>query len=170
VVFLHGVYSFQKKVVAYRNDFCLTCHALRRAVRTRSFKVIHLFYIPLFPLGFWREWHCQYCGHDPHRVPGVRNNLKWAAVLGLAMIAGVGWLDDRPADSAIWVVRIGASLAAIAMAVYTIRAAPDTQLKSMLQQVAPADEMACALCGGALMRAEEWQCSQCGAERLTVKI
>jgi hypothetical protein len=164
------VYSFQNKVVAYRNDFCLTCNAPRRAVQTRSFKVIHLFYIPLVPLGFWREWHCQYCDDDPHRSRGVRNNLKWGAVLGLAMIAGVAWLDERPTDIAIWVLRIGASLAAIAMAVYTIRAAPHTQLTSMLQQVPPADEMACALCGGVLMRDEEWKCSQCGVERLTVKV
>src|SRR3954467_985155 len=148
---MDGVYSFGSRVVAYRNDFCRTCNRPRRAVQVRSFKVIHLFFILILPLGFWKEWRGQYCADVPHRVPGVHNNLKWAAVLALAMIAGAAWLDDTQSDFVIWALRLGASAAAIAMAVYTIRAAPDSQLKSLLDQVPPADEITCALCGGTLM-------------------
>jgi hypothetical protein len=162
------VHSLLKKVVAYRNDFCLTCNAPRIAIQTRSLKAIHIYSVPLVPLGFWREWHCQVCDQDPHRKPGTMPSRKWAAVLGLAMLAGVAWFDDEHNDAAIWTLRAVTSIAAIALAAYTIRNPPGAALREKLQQVTPADENICALCRGVLVRGEQSRCSQCGVERLLV--
>src|SRR5258708_39448951 len=56
-----GVHSYNSRIVAYRNDFCLSCEAPRRAHQVRSFKAYRVFYIPVLPLGFWREWQCSEC-------------------------------------------------------------------------------------------------------------
>ena len=56
MVIIHGVYHWSPKQVEFRNDYCLSCSAQRRAIRVRTFDVAHLFWIPILPLGFWKRW------------------------------------------------------------------------------------------------------------------
>ena len=57
-----GVYRFRPRTVGYRNDFCLTCMAPRRALEVRTFNVGSLRGLPLIPLGYWSRWLCSVCG------------------------------------------------------------------------------------------------------------
>jgi hypothetical protein len=172
VLILHGVYAFSKKVVGYRNDYCLKCNAPRRALQVRSFKVLHLFFVPLVPLGLWREWECSVCGSDPHAQVGTRKSMKWAGVVALIVVAVIAWVgptkDEKDVEF-MWAMRIGCPLAAVALAIHTARSAPDANLSALLKQVPPADEIACALCGGVLISGERWRCSHCGVQRFVVK-
>ena len=164
---LHGIYHFQTKIVAYRNDFCLTCAAPRRAFRARTFDVIHIFYFPLIPIGFWRRWHCSVCNNDPHAYPGTRKAFKWAGVVVLAFFSVVPWMVP-PDDPWIWPMRIGLPVAFAAALWNTIRSKPDLRLADKLSEIQPADESVCPVCGSALIVDNVWRCPQCGMERVTV--
>src|SRR5437588_6702159 len=78
---LEGVHSYKPHIVAYRNDFCVSCAAPRRAFQVRSFKAYQFYYIPIVPLGFWREWQCSACGRDPHMYPGTSGPAWWVVVM-----------------------------------------------------------------------------------------
>ena len=52
---IHGVYRWGRKLVAYRNDYCLSCAAPRLAFQHRTFDVLHAFWIPLIPIGLWKR-------------------------------------------------------------------------------------------------------------------
>jgi len=147
----------------------LTCDATRLALQIRSLKTIHIYSVPILPLGFWRDWHCQACDEDSHRKPGTRKSRRWAAIFFIAMIAGVAWLDTEETGMPIWALRIAATLTAIALAFLTIRNAPDAHLKAQLERVIPADEKVCGLCRGILIQGERWRCSQCGVERVALR-
>src|ERR1700681_3993271 len=88
---MEGVQSYNPRIVGYRNDFCLSCDAPRQAHQVRSFKAYRVFYVPIVPLGFWRDWQCSECGRDPHVYQSATRNLRWVAVLlvGFFAIAGI---------------------------------------------------------------------------------
>jgi hypothetical protein len=165
---LHGIYHFKPKIVAYRNDFCLTCAAPRRAFRARTFDVIHIFYIPLIPLGFLRRWHCSVCGRDPHTHPGTRKGFKWAGVVILAFLAVVLWGVPPAGDPWVWPMRIGLPIAFAAALWHTLKSKPDVRLADKLNEVQPANESVCPVCGAALVVDDIWRCPRCGIERKMV--
>lgn len=75
---------------AYRRDYCCTCEGEQLSIQWRSFVLLHLYFIPLLPLGFWREWRCKQCGQDP----AFRENT-WARILrvgGVLFGAGAIWV------------------------------------------------------------------------------
>ena len=163
-----GIYSFGGKIIAYRNDFCLSCVAPRRAFRARTFDVAHVFYIPLIPLGFLRRWHCSVCGRDPHAPPGISKGVKWAGVVILALLAVAAWTAAPEDDPWRWQLRIGFPVAFAAALWHTLKSKPDVLLADKLREILPADETVCPLCGSALVVAEVWRCPRCGVERSMV--
>ena len=56
MLLVNGLYHFRPTRVAFRNDFCMSCHLPRRSVQIRTFDVWHLFRIPILPLGFPRRY------------------------------------------------------------------------------------------------------------------
>lgn len=165
---LEGVRSYKSSIVAYRNDFCVSCDAPRRAHQVRSFKAYHLYYIPIIPLGFWRDWQCAECGREPHTYPGGLKNMKWLIVLfaGFFAITGVIASFDQQ-DSAIIValMRFGLPALFFVLLWLAIRNRPNRVLRQKLKDVEPDRTDTCALCGGALVLGHGWRCSQCGVER-----
>jgi hypothetical protein len=131
MLILHGVYSFRPRIVAYRNDFCLSCTAPRVAYQIRTFDVLHIFFVPLIPLGFLRRWHCAVCTNDPHVHPGTRKGFKWAGVVVLALVAIVVWaVPDR--DAITWTIRVVSPVAFDAALWHTLKSKPDLRLKDKL--------------------------------------
>jgi fatty acid desaturase len=167
-----GIYSFKRKVVAYRNDFCLSCEATRRAYQTRSFDMFHLFFIPVLPLGFWRRWRCSVCGGDPHINRRTRKSFKWAGVVALAFFAAAVWLapsaEFEYPIAAVWLIRIGFSIAFVFALRHTLKSKPDLRLSEKLKEVIPAEDNVCPLCNGPIVIGDRWRCSQCGVERAKV--
>jgi hypothetical protein len=164
-----GLYSFGRKTTAYRNDFCLSCAAPRLAYQARTFDVIHVFYIPLIPVGFWRRWHCSVCDHDPHVHPGTLRAYKWAAVVLLAIFAVIAWMAAPEGDPLRWPLRLGLPLASAALVWHTLRSKPDLRLADKLMEIRPADETVCPQCGGPLILDAVWRCSVCGIKRAVVR-
>jgi hypothetical protein len=167
-----GVRSYKPKIVAYRNDFCLSCEAPRRSHQIRSFKMYHVYFIPVVPLGFWREWQCSDCGRNPHKYyPRDLKRARWVAVLltGFFAIAGiVSSFDKQDSPATVWLMRLGLPALFFAMLWFALRDTPDRALRDKLKQVSPDQDNTCALCSGALVLHQESSCSQCGAKRKAI--
>ena len=170
---LEGIKSYRRSVVGYRNDFCISCNAPRRAHLVRSFKAYQLYYISILPLGFWRDWECSECGRDPHVYTAGPRNVKWMIVLlaGIFAIAGViASFDQQDSILIAWLMRLGLPLLFFTVLWVVIRNKPDRALRQKLQQISPDRDDACALCQGALILDHGWRCSQCRAERMEIKL
>jgi hypothetical protein len=170
---LHGIYYFDRKTVAYRNDFCLSCAGPRRADRIRSFVVLHIFFVPLVPLGFWRMWRCSRCGRSPHSRPGESRWYKWLLAAFFATLGLATWLAPESGGLKLWSIRImflGFFLAALQSA---IRSKPDfrrrLKLKEKLAEIQPSSMSICQLCNRPMIIGEGCRCSACGAERMVLK-
>jgi hypothetical protein len=169
-----GKYSWRRRVLAYRNDFCLTCEAPTVAFQHRTFDAVYLYWIPILPLGFRRRWHCGVCGRDPHANPRTRTGFKWVGVALLALITGAAWSSGQnpaPGDEwLIWVLRIG-GLAATALAVWaTLRSNAPLRLDEHLRTVLPNEDRACPSCRGEIVEsATGRQCLKCGLVRDVVR-
>jgi len=170
MLIVHGRYFWRRKVIAYRNDFCLSCATERVAWQHRTFDVFHLFWVPLLPLGFWKRWQCGKCGNNPHASPRTRKGFKWigVAVLGLMSLSGWGVSPNEQPDDAlfIWAMRIGGPIATVWAAWATLNSAPDMDLTERLRRVQPISDTNCPLCRVSLYHnGSEWQCPECGIRR-----
>ncbi|HEX2645352.1 MAG TPA: hypothetical protein VHU81_20305 [Thermoanaerobaculia bacterium] len=166
MIVIHGIYNWRPRQVAFRNDFCRTCAGPRLAVQLRTFDVLHLYWIPLIPLGFWKRWHCALCGRDPHSATRTRRGFKVAGAIVLGLMAFALWaLPVEPPDEAwIWGMRIGLSLAALAATIASLKHTPEPQLQEALDRVRPFEGWICPLCGGELSNIPGWHCPACGVE------
>jgi len=168
MLLVHGIYRFWQKRVAFRNDYCLSCAQPRRSVQIRSFNVLHIFWIPLIPLGFWKPWYCTACGTDPHSG-GTRRSFKWLALPVLLFLAAAFWANpiDREIEIVQWAFRIGAPIGAILTLRYLLRTPDAPTLSMKLAIVSPAADTVCPFCGTTLMSlATECSCPACGVIRL----
>jgi hypothetical protein len=164
---IHGTYHWLAKVVAFRNDFCRHCDHPRLAIRVRTLDVLHLFFLPLLPLGFWRRWRCAVCGLDPHALVRTRRGFKIAGASILAMFGVIAWtvLAEVEEDRAVlWAMRIGAPIL-LALTIRSIaRHRAEPALDALLLGIAPFAGHVCPLCGGSLLSAPGLHCAQCAAE------
>jgi len=165
---LEGVRSYRRQLVAYRNDFCISCNAPRLAHQVRSFKIYHLYYIPIVPLGFWREWECSECGRDPHAYPGTPRNLRWMMVLFAAFFAITGVIasfDGQDSAMTKWLMRLGLPALFFIVLWFAFRNKPDRALREKLRALNADHNDTCALCSGTLVLDQGWRCSQCSVAR-----
>jgi hypothetical protein len=170
---IYGIYQFKPKTVAYRNDFCLSCAGPRRSLAVRSFEVLHLFFIPLFPLGFRRLWMCVVCRQDPHSNPRSSTAFLWFSVACMGIIAVVAWIAGRggPVTAVIASILTLMFLGGLWFLVRSAQILPRRlKLKEQLLNVQPAVETTCPLCDSPLMIDDVWRCSRCGVERCIVEV
>ena len=88
---------------------------------------------------FWRRWHCEACGRNPHANPRTRPIFTWMGILLLAPVGLAGWAmspNEGLADAVlVWSMRIGGP-AALAWAVFaTVRGAAPVRLEDELRAV-----------------------------------
>jgi hypothetical protein len=88
---LYGSYHFWPKKFGFRDDYCLGCQAPRRSIAIRTLDVGHPFWIPILPVGFWKQWKCSMCHRGPHANTRTRRSFKWIGVVGLILIALAFW-------------------------------------------------------------------------------
>jgi hypothetical protein len=167
---IHGTYMWARKVVAYRSDYCLTCDAQRLAYQHRTFDVLHLFFVPILPLGLWRRWRCSVCGKNPHESVRTRRSPKWAGVVTLFLMSLSSWAvstREKPEDAAfIWCMRIGGPLAFAWALRATLKSPPDVNLRERLRTVPPLMDSTCPVCQTMLWPTEPaWKCPKCGIQR-----
>jgi hypothetical protein len=166
---IHGTYRLFPRRIAFRNDSCLTCAAARRAILISTFDVIHVFWVPLVPIGRWKRWTCSVCGKRPDENRESRRSFKIAGLILLIVFAVVFWLTpvDAQEPAASWIFRIGFPLGALATAIHLARWTPKPGYKEALQTVAPANDLACPFCAVPLVQATlDCYCPACQVKRL----
>ena len=161
-----GVYRFRSRIVAFRNDFCLTCRSERRAVQIRSFNVLSSHGIPLIPVGFWKRWQCTVCGVSPGYNPRSRRKFALTLAVLAAAFAVIFWgLPIEPSQAAIWLlIRYLSPVVMIGAIVWAVLAQGTPSTAERLANVLPSQETVCPLCQSALSP-HNWQCPNCGIRR-----
>ncbi len=164
---VYGTYNFASKAIAFRNDYCLACEAPRLAVRIRTFNVVHLFWVPLLPLGYVKRWLCSTCSRKPHQVVKTRRPFKIAAAVIAALMALPAWMIPASEQDLVfvWLYRVLSGLVLIGAIVWVVKHQPQVPLKERLAGVRPYEEPDCPLCGARLLDVPVWHCPQCGAIR-----
>lgn len=170
-MFVHGLYKLWSKPSAFRNDYCLKCDRTQIAIRLRSLYVLHLYWVPVLPLGFWGAWTCGRCGSNPHENVRTRRVFKVLLVIVLISLAVISFLiPPRPGNQfEFWLFRLSVIILlpfAIWWATQGHRFEPS--LRDRLNSVAPYDHSICPFCGGELFGIHNARCSSCGIERATL--
>ena|ERR1041385_264574 len=166
---LAGVYRFNPKIVGFRSDFCLSCDVPRLAYRIRTLAVLHFFFIPLLPLGYWKRWQCVRCGQHPHAQPNLRKVWQWAIVAILTFVVVGAWLIPTEGELSVWFSRLAIPPLLIFLLRYAWKSKSDVRLKDKLQNVLP-DQAGCPICGHSLVLKDGWRCPGCGIKRLSLRL
>lgn len=167
MLLIHGIYRFSTRRVAFRNDYCLSCGGERLAIRLRSFLVLHLFWIPVLPLGFWGGWVCAVCGRPPAATGKTRRGWRIAAAAAIGLAALIFWVVPAPeAERALaWSLR-AATTVALVVALRWARADPvQSSYKTRLAAVVSYASSLCPFCGGQMNPLPGWHCETCRVAR-----
>lgn len=167
MIVIHGVYHVAHQMVAYRNDYCRTCDAPRLAFQHRTFDILHVFWVPVLPLGLWSRWRCSACNTHPHQRVRTNRGMMWAGVMCLLLFTVAFWEVDPGQDAAFtWSMRVAAPLGTVLAVRAALKATPDVDLKERLRLVEPIMAASCPVCHVGLMPAEPWwRCPRCRIER-----
>ena len=167
MIIIHGTYHWRPRRIAFRNDYCRVCSGPTVSVLIRTLDVIHLFWIPVLPVGAWSRWFCLRCSARPHQAVVTRRGFKIAgAVVFILMSLGV-WIPlppDTEGIEMIWALRFAFPLALAFTLVSIFRHKPEPRLKERLAAVPPFEGWSCPLCGGQLYGAPAHVCLTCGAQ------
>lgn len=173
MIILHGIYRLDNKRTAYRSDYCLSCKAPRVAEQYRSFNILHIFFVPLVPLGLWTRWRCLTCKNDPHARVSTSRPITIIAVL-LMLLAVASTFAVSPAEMhednpylVLWGTRFGLAVV-IAGLIASLRMTKGQAipLKDTLQSVTPLPRDKCFYCDGWLQTGD--YCPRCAVRRLEV--
>jgi len=169
MLLLAGTYKFNKKRLAYRNDFCTFCDTPKLAIKVSSFWVVHVFFVPLIPLGKETKWLCINCHNDPHGKSKLAASPVLPAFSGLLCLGAsiLYWrtpLDGSNNDS-VWAFRIILSIIGFLLLLWAFRSKRDPSLESNLSMVPPAPLTICSICGGPLSPSTPLRCPVCAIDR-----
>ncbi len=162
---IHGLYHWRPKRIAFRADYCRSCEASRIAVLIRTIDVLHVFWIPILPLGMWSRWFCGTCGRRPHQSTRTRRGFKVAGAIALALYSAAVWMPfANDEDWMVWVLRVLLPILTVLLAASALRAPLEPDFKARLAQVAEFQGWFCPICGGNLVNFPRLYCTQCHAE------
>lgn len=60
----YGIKKVRKKKLGYGKDYCNACEQEAIVEKWQWFRWLHLFWIPLIPLGYQHNWVCTLCNKD----------------------------------------------------------------------------------------------------------
>lgn len=168
---IHGTYHFARKLTGYRNDYCLNCESQRMAEEWQTFDALHLFLIPVLPLGSHRRWHCTVCNRDPHERVKTTKGVKITGLFCCLCFGILPWAAAPTGDDLQGAILMSAlSLAAFIYLIHSIcTEQPSPGLEEQLKLVPPLTGDNCAYCGAPLIQSAiaemGAQCGACGVRR-----
>ena len=155
-----------RKIIAYRNDFCLTCQAPCRAYQISRVLFLRLHFIPI-PVGLWRSWYCSVCMQNPHSIPGRFEELKRVMLIVLATVSFFGWIAPDT-NNGVWWMRIAPLVAITLILLLMAKRWAALGLQAKLSQIPPDAGSSCPLCRAPIIMDNDWRCSACGLKRASV--
>ena len=167
MLIVQGIYHFRPRLLAFRSDYCLSCENARRSVKVRSFDVLHIFWIPLLPLGFWKRWVCTVCSRNPHANVKTRRPFKWAGLVALLALALIFWMAPAGPNDVLlsWLFRVASPLGAMLLLWHLLRTPKEPTLSKKLAMVEAATDSVCPFCGTQLLIGAQCSCPSCGVVR-----
>lgn len=170
-----GLYKFRTIQIAYRLDYCVTCDGERITEQFRSFDAVHVWFVPLIPLGFRYRWVCPVCANDPHMRPtGLWIWFLGAISLLLMPVAVVMWLPgvfDPSEQWYMWTARL-ITAALLWPTMWGVKRYWDTYVTSgwaLTRTLATLPLLSCdtcLYCGGPLDR--ERYCPKCDVQMVEI--
>lgn len=169
MIFFQGFYRLRPRRLAFRNDYCRSCEDETVSYKVRTFNILQINFIPVFPVGFGTRWICSRCDGPSHVRTRTSRVAMWlAALIMLALTAGVWLGEGRSKDEpVVLVTRIVMPVATLLVALSARRAAPLPKLSAELAAVQPSTATACPVCHVPLIEGENWSCPECGMVRST---
>jgi hypothetical protein len=167
MLLIHGVYHFRPRMVAFRDDFCITCQSAGPAIQTKTIDVLHIYGIPILPLGVYGRWHCLRCGRSPDVAGTARQSIKILAAVTAALLAIPFWLTPIDPENAaiLWSLRLGCVFAAIGTLWWIAAGSDDVERRRRLAELPPNYTPECPLCNVVMLPGERWHCPRCGIVR-----
>ena len=170
MIIFFGCYRWLAKTVGFRHDYCRNCDSQTLAIQVRKLYVGHIFWVPLLPLGLWRNWHCTQCDNPPHKVVESGFAVWVATAVVCALFGWAIWLPDLEGESNFfWVLRFALPLGMVLSTWAAIRHFSKDPLKERLAQVEPFSGEDCLVCGEKLAYNPPSQCLSCGASHKPLK-
>lgn len=155
-----GMYEIKKLILGYRQGLCNYCNAPVLIWRRRYFRLGHLFFLPLLPLGWAECWICSQCENDPDvryadNVRFLRGAAVFFAVTGLFLFIGSFFGAKGEDLRVLTYVGLGLLAAAAALVRY---ARPKPQ---PIPPKITRDTEHCLRCRGALQTEPHLHCPAC---------
>jgi hypothetical protein len=172
VLLIHGTYHLRATRVAFRNDFCIPCNAERTAICVRTLDVVHVFWVPVAPIGFIRRWYCTACGQRPDLPRTARRSIKVLALIVVSAMALLLWSapirngEGRGEVITFWGLRIASGVGVIAIARWIAVGSDDVLRRARLRSLQPSYALDCPVCHVNLLPGSPWRCPNCGMLRL----
>jgi len=184
MLLLHGHYKFFPRRAAVRNDWCTVCQVPRLALGTRSWVVLHLFYVPLLPVARVTDWNCSACGNYPGaRLATPRSWLRTVFIFAGFLAAVAVWLlvatlvtgrdplaqgDGRMSDGFVGAATFLMVAGVVAwQALRQQRRAEAPGAVETKAPVAPLSGDRCPLCGDLMLTRANPRCGRCRVDILT---
>lgn len=172
MMIVHGLYKWFPKLTAFRRDFCRNCETEVLAVRRRTFSVLHLYWIPLAPLGVWNKWHCTVCGCPAHE--NTRTRKGFVVTILIVLIVFTFFLSfaysitgrDWPM-AVLFRFVLPVTLGILLTRYVNEKKEPD--FCKALAAVKPFSGYECPLCGSPLVINTLTRCVSCGAVHLPLQ-
>jgi len=169
MLIIYGWYKWGKKFIGYKKDLCYRCKTKTVWHRLRYFPFVHIFWIPLLPLGVFKEWVCDQCQKSPKPSSSIGGSMIFG-ILGVPilllalLVLGAGFTGD---SGVLWLglLMLCISAAIFGYMIYRIRVSRrDKQLRE-----ATRDEQdsllhePCLYCLGEIQLLSKPACIDCGA-------
>jgi hypothetical protein len=142
-----GIYYFGSKRVACRNDYCTVCREPTLGEGRRSIVVLHLFFVPLLPLGMKTRWFCIACRQETDAKRPSRKGILIAGMGfgGLMALVGVtGMTEGHELLPGLGLVGFGLGL--MALLGWMIRSRSFAEYKEWKRMIPPLGTAACPYC------------------------
>ncbi len=169
MVVIFGRYYFGTKARWFRKDWCRHCDKEVRAIGSRPFIMLHLYWIPFLPLGFWRRWRCVECGKTPHSPARARRPIKFLLAGFLIFMAVYLWMVDMegaPSSAGLWASRLFFTVLALGTTLWALRPADSRPWREQFRHLGPCEDKECPSCHREITEGPDgWQCSECRIER-----
>ena len=171
---ISGTYNFSPRAVAFRRDYCRNCQGEVVSIAQRTIDALHIFWIPILPLGIWTRWYCGDCWKRPHAPKSaVRRPVRVLVVIFFFLLSVLFWflavasmyyssLDSS--DSRYFLIgAIAMSVLLVLTGLWAREYEPD-DYKKRLGEVRQYADYECPMCGGLLHISSTMTCNVCGLE------